>query len=118
MPTKSKVKEEIIERIVYSGTNSKVVYNEVYRVNGVVLRIRISTDFCNTFGAFVEQLDKETGKWNELYKLHKSLLNVYKEPDYAFYCNSNELKNKENLYMAKFSKDVESLKEKATQLLF
>ena len=112
------LKEQIIERTLYSGTNNQVVYNEIYKINNVTARIKISTDYPNTFGAYIEVLDTHTGKWNELYTCHKSLLNVYKEPSYEYYCEAEELKRKRELYISKFSKDVSDLKGKLVQLMF
>ena len=113
----AKLKEETIEKIVYSGTNKQVVYREIYKIGDIVARILISTDFPKTFGATIETLDKSTGKWNELYKLHKSLLNVYQEPSYEYFEEPSQLKLKENFFIGKFSKDVSNLKLVLTKLL-
>ena len=58
--TKRKLKEETIEKTVYSGTNGRVVYQELYKINGISAKISISTDYGNTFGAYIYTLDKET----------------------------------------------------------
>ena len=113
-----KFKEEIIEKTLYSGTNSQVVYKEIYKINSTVICIEISTDYSNTFGAKVLILNKDTLTWNNLYTLHKTLLNIYKEPSYNLHYESSELENKKNMIIGKFYKDVEFLKNKVIELLF
>lgn len=114
----TKLKEETIEQVLYSGTNSQAVYKEIYKVNNVVASITISTDFPNTFGAKVTVLNKETGNWNELYTLHKSLLNVNKEPSYNYHYESSQLEREKDRLIKKFSKDVSQLKDMVVKLLF
>ena len=116
--TKTKLKEETIEKTVYSGTNGRVVYQELYRINGISAKISISTDYCNTFGAYIYTLDKETLKWNELYKIHKSLLKVYADNDNGYYEGSQQLKSKQNFYIGKFKEDTDKLKAKLIEILF
>ena len=116
--TKTKLKEETIEKTVYSGTNGKVVYQELYKINGISVKISISTDYGNTFGAYIYTLDKKTLKWNELYKIHKSLLKVYADNDNGYYEGSQQLKSKQSFYIGKFKEDADKLKSKLIELLF
>ena len=115
-----KLEEKTIEKTVYSGTNDRVVYDELYKINGITAKVHISTDFCNTFGAYIYTLVKETQKWNELYKIHKTLLKVYADSNNDGYFESNieRLKSKESFYIGKFKEDTDKLKAKLIELLF
>ena len=115
---KKEFKEETIEKTVYSGTNGRVVYQELYKINGISAKIYISTDYGNTFGAYIYTLDKETLKWNELYKIHKSLLKVYADNESGYYENATNLKSKQLFYIGKFKDDTDKLKTKLIELLF
>ena len=119
--TKTKLKEETIEKVVYPVSNGKVAYQELYKINGIIAKIDISTDYSNTFGAYIYTLNKETLKWNELYTIHSSLLKVYADHPFGIHADYKEreqLKNKQSFYIGKFKEDADKLKSKLIEILF
>ena len=116
--TKAKVKDETIEKIVYSGCNSKVVYREFCKLNDVPVKVYISTDFCNNFGGTISVLSKDTLKWETIYSIPNAFLEVRNSSESSYYVKEKELKAQKDDYIEIFENDTNNLKAKLIELLF
>jgi len=115
---KAKIKEETIEKIVYSGHNDKVVYRELCKINGIPVKVDIRTDFCNNFGGTIFVLNKDTLEWKALYSIPNSFLEVYKDNANGYCASERDAEVCQKFYIEKFKKDTDDLKTKLIELLF
>ncbi|MEI8390486.1 MAG: hypothetical protein WCG23_11455 [bacterium] len=110
--SKTKLKEETIEKICYQSSGQSISYREIYKLNDKKIKLAIKSD-SYTSQCYAKAFILKNDEWTDIYSIPYSLM---KTPEGLAY--RNECKNNRTNPEGIFKDDILKLKTNIEKIIF